>query len=342
MRKTLLILLTTCLFVLLIKLGGHDDVGIMTVDTFKDYPNKPITVIVGFGPGGGSDLLARAMEKVAPKYLGQPLVVLNKPGGAGAIGWNELVNSPPDGYTIGITTPELLLLPMYAQNDQEGYRYSTALKPIAQISTLPYVMVVSADKQWQTIDELIKYAKEHPGKLKFGHSGIGSMPHIIGETLKQAANIDIEQVPFKSGNETLAALLGGHIDIAFMNTLTPRNHIINGTIRALAVPTNHRLSDPVLAHIPTFKEQGLDIEFNSWYGIATPKEISPNIAKKLAEGFKLMVSDPELKNDMDALGVEIEYLNSEESLDKWISDNKKLGNILRETGILEQIKRSKS
>ena len=342
MTKKVLVLLSVCLLLISIIIGGCTNMqskATTATNITNKFPEKPITMIVGFSAGGGSDLLARAMERVAPKYLGQPLVVVNKPGGAGAIGWNELASSNPNGYTIGIVTPELLLLPLYGET---RFHYPTALEPIAQISTLPYVMVVSADHPWQNVHELIEYAKKHPGKLKFGHSGIGSMPHIIGETLKKVADIDIEQVPFRSGNETLAALLGGHIDIAFMNTLTPRNYIKSGTIKALAVPTKQRLSDPVLTHIPTFEEQGLDIIFNSWYGVAAPKELPPEIAIKLAEGFNSMVSDPELKSDMDAIGVELEYLNSDDSKEKWRSDNDKLAKVLGETDILVQIKASKN
>ncbi|MCC5466348.1 tripartite tricarboxylate transporter substrate binding protein [Pelosinus baikalensis] len=309
-----------------------------TTTTNNKFPDKPITIIVGFSVGGGSDLLARAMEKVAPKYLGQSLVVLNKPGGAGANGWNELAGSSPDGYTLAIVTPELLLLPLYGETK---YHYPTALEPIAQISTLPYVMIVSADQPWQNVQEVIEYAKQHPGKLKFGHSGIGSMPHIIGETFKKVADIDVEQVPFRSGNETLIALLGGNIDIAIMNTLTPREHIKTGTVKALAVPKQQRLSDPTLAHIPTFKEQGLAIVFDSWYGVAASKDLPPEIAARLAEGFNAMVSDPELKNNMDALGVELKYLGPKEFQNKWLEDNVKLTNIIQETGILNLIKEQK-
>jgi len=278
-------------------------------------------------------------KKTAPKYLGQSLVVINKPGGSGVIGWNELVSSNPDGYTLGIATPELILLPSYGQTK---YSYVTALEPIIQISTLPYVMVVSADQPWKNIDEVVEYAKQHPGKLKFGHSGIGSMPHIIGETLKKVADIDIEQVPFQGGNETLTALLGGHIQIAFMNTLTPKEHIKNGTIKAIATPTEQRISDPDLAHIPTFKEQGMDIVFNSWYGVAAHKGLPPEVKKKLAEGFKAIISDPEFKSIMDRLGVEIQYLGPKETQDQWLADNIKLAKIIQETGILNLIKGQKN
>ena len=307
--------------------------------TDNKFPEKPITFIVPFSAGGGSDLLARSLEKVSAKHFGKPLVVINKPGGAGVIGWNELTASSPDGYTLGIIGTEIMLHPLYGSTK---YHYLTSLEPIAQISNSPFVMIVRADQPWQNVHDLIQYATQYPGKLKFGHSGVGSMPHIVGEVLKQTANINIEQVPFRGGSETIAALLGKHIEITFLNPQSLKEQIKSGTVRALAVSSKDRLADPDLAQIPTFKEQGIDIVFSYRYGIAAPKGLSPEVEIKLAEGFKAMISDPEFKKSLDALGVEIEYLGPKENQDQWIADNEKLGKIVQEAGILDKIKAQKN
>ncbi|MCC5467336.1 tripartite tricarboxylate transporter substrate binding protein [Pelosinus baikalensis] len=308
-----------------------------TIMAPNNFAEKPITVIVPFSVGGGFDLLARAMEKEAPKYFGQSLVIINKPGGAGAIGWNELVCSNPDGYTLGITGTDLLLLPLYGQTK---YQYLTALDPIAQISYSPFVMLVQSD-EWQNIDELIEYAKEHPGQIKFGHGGLGSMAHVVGEAFAKSAGINIEQVAFNGTSEATVALLGRHVQIAIMPPISVREQIKSGTVRALAVSSEKRLTDPVLAHIPTFKEQGLDVVFNTRHGIAAPKELPPEVKTKLTEGFKALISDSEFKSSMDSLGVEIEYLGSKESQNKWLEDNVKLTKIVQETGILDRVKDQK-
>jgi len=338
-QKRLLILLTVCLLPISIIIGGCTNMQSKTTTATKGYPNKPITIIVPFSAGGAMDLVARALEKEAPKYLGQPIVVVNKPGGTGTIGWNELTSANPDGYTLGISSIELLVQPLYGPTK---YHYPTALEPIAQVATLSTIMVVKADQPFQNVDEIIKYAKQNPGQLKFGHSGTGSMSHIIGETFAKAADINIEQVPFHGASESTAALLGTHIQIVFGNPSTVKEQIKNGTLRAVATTSKQRLTDPDLAQIPTFKEQGFDIVSNTWIGVASPKDLPPELKTKLEESFKAMIVDPEFKTNIESLGLQLDYLNSEDSKEKWRLDGDKLTKIIQETGILEQIKAQKN
>ena len=339
MQKRLLILLTVCLLLTSIIMGGCANMQSEAINATKSYPNKPITIIVPFSAGGGLDLVARTLEKEAPKYLGQPFIVVNKPGGTGTIGWNELTNASADGYTLGISDINVLLQPLYGSTK---YHYPTALEPIAQVTTSPLVMVVQANQPWLDIDTIIKYAKQHPGQLKFGHPGIGSLPHISGELFAQITDITLEQVPFRGGTEAITALLGDHIQIAFVNPSVVKEQIKAGTLRALAVTCDQRLTDPVLAQIPTFKEQGFDIVLNNWFGVVAPKDLSPEVKAKLEEGFKAIVADPEFKANIENLGLQVEYLNSEDSKEKWRSDGDKLAKSIRETGVLEQIKAQKN
>jgi len=307
--------------------------------TTNKFPEKPITMIVGFSAGGSNDLIARLLEKLSIKYLGQPLVIVNKPGGAGTIGWNDLAGSSSDGYTLGISGTEMISQPLFGDTK---YHYATALEPIIQISNSPFVMVVSADAPWQNVHDLIEYAKQHPGELKFGNAGLGSMSHIIGETFGKAADVNIQQIPFRGGSESTIALLGKHVQFAFMAPTSIKEQIKSGTVRALAVSSEQRVPDPALTQIPTFKEQGIDVVFNYRYGVAAPKGLPPEVKTKLTEGFKAMVSDSEFKSGMDAIGIEIEYLGPKEAQEKWLDDNEKLTKIIQETGILDLIKGQKN
>lgn len=310
-----------------------------TTVTPPSYPTKPITIIVPFSAGGGLDLQARALEKLAPKYLGQPLVVLNKPGGAGTIGWNELLSANPDGYTLGISAIDLLIHPLY---DSTKYHYPSALEPIAQVTTSPWILVVHAEQPWQNINDLIQYAQNAQVKLKFGHGGIGSQAHILGELFAKNAGIPLEQVPFRGGSEVNVALLGKHIELTFANPSTVKEQIKNGTLRALAITSEQRSIDSDLSQIPTFKEQGFDIVFTNWYGVAAPKNLPPEVKNKLNEGFKAIVADPEFKANIENLGLQVEYLNSDESKDKWLADSDNLTKAIQKTGIIEQIKAQKN
>jgi len=310
-----------------------------TTTAKNTYPNKPITVIVPYSAGGGVDLLARSLEKTAPKYLGHPLVVINKPGGAGTISWNEVASSSPDGYTLGISVIDLLIQPLYGETK---YNYPTALEPIAQVATAPFLMVVEAEQPWQNLNDIVNYAKQHPGQLKFGHSGIGALSHIIGETFIKDAGLTLEQVPFRGASESTSALLGKHIQIAFLPPATIKEQIKNGTLRALATTGDHRLNDSELAQIPTFRELGFNIVLTTWIGVTAPKELPPEVKAKLEEGFKAMIADPEFKANIENLGLQVDYLNSEDSKEKWRTDGDKLAKTIQETGILEQIKAQKN
>lgn len=331
--------LATGLFLISILMGGCTDMQSKTISTTQKYPTKPITMIVPFSAGGGLDLLARSLEKMAPKYLGQPLVVVNKPGGAGTIGWNELVTANPDGYTLGISNVDVLIQPLYGTTK---YHYPTALEPIVQATILPLIAVVPAEQPWQSVDEVIQYAKQHPGQLKFGHAGIGSAQHIIGEKFAKTAGFTFEQVPFRGANDVIVSLLGNHIQIAFVNPSTVKEQIKNGALKALAMTGEERMSDPDLAQIPTFKELGFDVIFTGWYGIAAPKDLPLDVKSKLEEGFKGMINDPEFKLNIEKLGLQMEYLNSEDSAEKWSKDGGKIAETIKETGILEQIKAQKN
>jgi len=337
-QKKSFMLLAVCLLFISIIIGGCSGMQSKTTADIPKYPNKPITLIVPFSAGGGADLLARALEKSAPKYLGQPLLVVNKPGATGTIGWNELAASNPDGYTLAISTVELIVQPLYGPT---RYHYPTALDPILQISTSSWVMIVSADQPWQNVADVIQYGKDHPGELKFGHFGIGSLGHVVGETVAHVTGIPLQQVPFRGSSESTAALLGNHIDIAFANPLSVKEHIKNGTLRALAVSSDRRLIDPVLGQIPTFKEQGLDIVSNNWFGVVAPKDLPPEVKATLVKGFKAMMSDPEFKSNMDKFGVQIEYLDGKELETKWLNDTVTLTKAVEETGIINLIKDQK-
>lgn len=332
------IIVVMFLFLILAILGGCGDTEIQSRVPVDKYPEKPINFIIPFNAGGGLDLTARALEKASLKYLGQPLVITNKPGGAGALGWNEVAAANPDGYTLGITSVDLLLL---AQYGAAKYNYLTALSPVAQISATPLVLAVQADKPWTTLKDLIAYAKDHPGEIKFGHSGLGSFTHVTGEMFGLTAGIQLEQVPFSGGSESVAALLGGHTQVGFSSPTAVKEHVKTGKLRVLAVTGTTRINDPLFAQVPCFPEQGLDITLTTWYGIAIPKETPAKVRNKLAESVKAMLADPEVMKNLAVIGGEVEYLGPEESQAKWLAESQKIAQIIQTTGVLEKIKAQK-
>ena len=337
MKKKSLLVAFACLLSILI-IGGCNNMNYKSIPATSKYPDKPITLIVPFSVGSSLDLVARVLEKTSIKYLGQPLIIINKPGGAGTVAWNEVAGATPDGYTLGMTSTEMVLHPLYTSTK---YNYPTALEPLAQISDISMVMVVQSDQPWKSVDDLVKYARQHPGKLKFANSSLGSLSHITGESFAKAANIDLMQVPFQGGAESLANLLGGHVQIAFLSPSLAKENIKSGKVRALAVAGDQRISDPLFAKIPTFKEQGFDVAFGDWYILAAPKELPIEVKNKLTDGFNRMINDPDFKANMNNLGLEVNYLDAKDSQEKWINENQKLSKTVQETGILDIIKAQK-
>ncbi|MBU2701304.1 tripartite-type tricarboxylate transporter receptor subunit TctC [Sporomusaceae bacterium BoRhaA] len=339
MRRKPLFLLAAFLLIS-IMIGGYTSMQSSTVikPKVEKYPDKPITLIVPWSVGTAADLTARILEKSALKDLGQPLTIVNKPGGTTTIGLNELASSNPDGYTIGLSTSELFLQPLFVSTK---YDYSTALEPLAQITSTPYVMAVQTNQPWQSVDDLISYAKQHPGQLKFGHAGTGSIPHIMGETFTKKTGIIMNQVPFQGSVEVMAALLGGHVQVIFTNPGVIKEQMKNGTVRILAVAGKYRLTGSLFTNIPTFKEQGIDIVYGVKMGIAVPKETPLDVKAKLSEGLKAIINAPEFKKDIENIGLQYEYLGPEESQTQWLVENKELTAAVQETGIVDLIKSQK-
>ena len=279
------------------------------------------------------------MEKVFTKYLSQPLIVKNIPGGAATIGLNEIAGAEPDGYTLGIVSIGVMLQPLYGQT---RYHYPSVLDPLVQVTSLPTIAVVQADKPWNNIGDLINYAKQNPGKVKFGHPGLGSGNHVAGEMFGQIANISMDQVPFKGDSETLAALLGGHIQLIFTTLPSVKEHIKSGKVRVLGIAGEKRSTDSVLSSVPTFQEQGIDMNFGIWQGIAVHKVMEPEVKAKLLSALEKVVNDPEYIQNMKALGMEVDYLGQKEFEEKWLSDTVRFRKIVQETGIAEKIAAQKN
>jgi len=332
--KRILLIWVISLLISTITLGGCN-MGAKESATVEKCPAKPITIIVPFAAGGSMDMIARSLEKSAVKHLGRTLIVVNMPGGSGTIGMNELAGSKHDGYTIGVISTGLILQPLYGQI---RYHYPTALAPLVKVADTPMMVATLADKPWRNLSELVSYAKEHPGEIKFGHSGLGSTEHIVGETFAQKTGIDIKQVPFKGGSESLAALLGEHVQLIFVASPTVlKEHVKNGTIKVLGVAEEKRLTIPGFENVSTFKEQGIDLTFSFWNGIAAPKDMPAVEKARLIAGLREMVNDPDFKKNMEELGMTVQYLGPEEFSERWIEDNAKLTKIVKETGIAELI-----
>lgn len=335
-RKRLVWAVVSCLATTMV-LGGCSNSQSQTTMAEK-YPKKPINLIVPYAAGGSADTIARSMEKYSVKHLGQPFTVTNVPGAGGTLGWNELAGSNPDGYTMGVVALGCILQPLYGQT---RYHYPSAIDPLIQISDLPLLAVVRSDQPWNNLNDLIKYIHDKPGEIKYGHAGLGSAPNLAGEMFVKEAQVQVPQVPFQGDSEAITALLGGHVQVIFVNPATIKEYIKSGKVKALGVTKEQRLSEAEFANVPTFKEQGYNVVFSFWQGIGAPKGLPPEVRARIVEGLQGLAQDPEFIKTMNDLGFTIEYLGSESFSEKWIAEKERLGKIVVDTGLAERIKAQK-
>jgi tripartite-type tricarboxylate transporter receptor subunit TctC len=303
MKKNITFMLT--LFALCALLVGRGRAASSTSPAAAtDFPKKPITIIVPFAAGGPSDVICRAMSLYFPKYFnGQPLIVLNIPGGATTIGLNQTVNSPADGYTI--TLPGISSITQPLVNETE-YVYVEELEAVCQLEFKPQGIMSRNNSKFKTLQDLVDYAKEHPGELTYGHSGDGGPSHLMAEIFCDMADIDMTSVPFNGSSAVTTAFLGGHIDFAVCSLGDVKAYIENGEVSMLAVGIDERLTGTMNA-APTFKELGYDVSLPMWDGISAPKGTPPEVIQVLAEGFKKIVEDPEFIKQMEDLSVTCEW-----------------------------------
>lgn len=278
--------------------GGSS--GATKQETAKtNFPTKPVTIIVPYAAGGGTDLCARALAKSTEKYLGKSITIVNKTGGAGAVGLTEGSGSKPDGYTATMVTVELTTLRHLglANNNYKDF------KPICLINYDPSAITVKADAPWKTAKEFIDYAKAHPGELKEGNSGPGAIWHLSAAGLEKAADVKFTHVPFDGAAPAITALMGGHVDVVFVSPAEVKSQVESGYVRTLAI-IDSKQSD-ALPGVKTLEEEtGIKTKnLATWRGIAVPKDTPDDVAKILADAFTKGANDPEFKDYMKKNGL---------------------------------------
>jgi len=262
-----------------------------------DYPTRPITMIIQMAAGGTSDIVARKLADLASKDLGQPIIPVNKPGGGGTIGVNEMIQSKADGYTIGcISLPTVAVIPHLRKLPYDP------LKDISHICNFcPYDMglVVRSDSPWKTFEDLIEYSKQNPGKLSYGTPGPGTINHLSVEMLMRHYNLKWKHVPFSGMAEGTTALLGGHIDLESTPPGEVMQHIMAGKMRLLIVTTQYRWLQ--VPDVPTILEKGHKACLTSYLSLGAPAGTPEPIRQKLEAAFKKAMHDPHLKKELEEI-----------------------------------------
>lgn len=268
------------------------------------YPDKPINIIVPMPPGAAGDVTARIIAPDLAKILGTEIVVLNKPGASLTLGTDMVARSKKDGYTIAYTATSGIIYARVTKPEIVPYNPDTDLEPLALHLFFPLTIAVQASSPWKTLADLVAYAKENPGKVRVGTHGQASIDHFNMEITQTVTGAKFTAVPFKGGQATIAALLGGHVEVIYDAITKTRPHLDAGKFRILAV-SKKLVDNP---EIPTFEElgykQGL---LSAWFAIYAPAGIPEDVKNKLVPAFKQAINNPELKAKINAMGYLVDY-----------------------------------
>ena len=292
-----------------------------------DFPTKPLSIIVPFGPGGTTDVLARVLGAEMSKVLGQPIVIVNKAGAGGTIGATEVANAAKDGHTLGMlpvgpmtTQPNLRRLPY----GPESFDY------VCLVYSNPQLLLVRTDAPFKTYSELVAHAKQNPGKLNYGSSGIGSVPHLAVVALANAAKLDVFHIPHKGEADALASILGGRITMFVSHPTFMTSHAEK--LRALFVMAPHRLTDH--PNVPTLVEQGGPaLSFEVWGGLTVPKGTPAPALAALETSCKAGTSSETFRKRMETLQTPVKYMDGKSFGDFVAAEFERNGRLLRESGI---------
>jgi tripartite-type tricarboxylate transporter receptor subunit TctC len=298
----------------------------------QPFPNKPIRLIVGFAPGGGTDIVARALAPKVGELLGQSVIVENKSGAAGTIAADFVSKSTPDGYTLLVGHSNSNAIAPYVL-PKIPYNAATDFSPITYLGYVPNVLAINLNTPANTVNELVAIAKSKPGQLTYGSSGIGSTQHLAGALFGKIENIEINHIPYKGSGQAIIDLLANQITMNF-DTLPPLlEQIKGGKLKALAVSTPKRL--PQLPNVPTFIEVGIQgFDVTNWYSIMGPKGMSPELVNKIDKAFKSAMQDPSIKATLDSQGLQTSGPNTPEMFGVFIkAELEKYSKLVKELNI---------
>jgi tripartite-type tricarboxylate transporter receptor subunit TctC len=264
----------------------------------QTYPTRPVRLIVGFPPGGPSDLLARLIGQWLSERLGQPFIVENRPGASGNIATEAVIRAPTDGHTLLLVVPGNAISDVLY--DKLNFSFIRDTAPVAGISNGPLVMEVNPAIPVHTVPEFIAYTRVRPGQINFASPGIGTTIHLSGELFNMMTGVKMVHVPYRGNAPALTDLIAGQVQMMFADTPSSIEHVKSGKLRALAVATAVR--SEILPELPTVSEFLPGFQASNWFGVAAPRNTPPEIIDKLNKEINVALADPKIKARLAVLG----------------------------------------
>jgi len=277
----------------------------------QTYPNKPIRMLIPNPPGGGTDVLGRILANSISEQLGQPVVVDNRVGASGFVAADALLQAPADGYTIFMLYSGIATVNPSLYKERIRYDPLKDFTPIAPFAEVPNVLVVNAELPVNSVKELVDLARSKPGELNHASSGNGVSNHLAMELFKQMADLDIVHIPYKGDAPAITDLLGGQVDLMFVNLAGFGSHVDNPRVKVLATATGERLKS--MPNLPTVAESGVDgYSMRLWYGLVAKAGTPPEIVAKLNEAVKVSFESEEVQRRLDGMSASPMIQTSEE------------------------------
>ncbi|WP_371132478.1 tripartite tricarboxylate transporter substrate binding protein [Polaromonas sp.] len=267
----------------------------------RDFPNHAVELVVPFQPGGGTDALARAFADASRKHMPQSVVIVNKPGASGAIGWQDVINAKPDGYKLAVVTVEVTTLPHMglAKFTHDDFT------PIARLNADQAAITVRADAPWNTIEEFLAAARKDSGTVGVGNAGNGSIWHLAAAALEDKTHVKFNHIPYQGAGPAVLALLGGHVDSVAVSPAEVTTYVQAGKLKTLAVMADQRVKG--FEKVPTLKERNIDLTIGTWRGIAAPKNTPPEVVAYLKSVTVKAANEPAFREVLEKQNLGFAY-----------------------------------
>jgi tripartite-type tricarboxylate transporter receptor subunit TctC len=289
-----------------------------------EFPTKEVQIIIPWAAGGATDLIFRALAATTGKYLGKAVVVVNRPGGAGAVGYTEAAQAKPDGYTLVSAITPLTILPHQVKT---AFTYKS-FEPVINVVDDPSMFLVRSDAPWKSLKEFLDYAKKNPDMITVGNSGAGGGVHLVALAFERAAGVKFNHIPFAGGGPSVTALLGGHVNAVSVSPPEGIEHVKAGKLKIIALFSEKRFE--MFPDVPTVKEQGVDFAMGMWRGLVAPKSTPADVIKKLHDAFKQGMNDPVFKKNAKDMAVNLSYLGQEAFGKLMAHDDEFYGKLVKE------------
>ena len=300
----------------------------------QTYPDRVITIVVPFTPGGVSDITARPLSIGLAADLGQSVIIENKGGAGGAIGMAAAARAKPDGYTLLMALPSMITIPISDRISGRAASFQmNQFRPIARLTADPTVLAVRADSPWNTLADFVKEVRQNPGKVSYSSSGIYGTTHVAMEILANAANLKMIHVPFSGGGQQVTALLSGQVQATMQTPGAIAPHLAAGKLKVLGALSAERV--PSMPQIPTVKEQGFDGEFYLWTGLFAPAGTPDPVIQRLREAVKKAAAHPGFVQAMNALNTPIQFLDMTDFANFLVADTRRFEEVLTKMGKIE-------